>query len=73
MELQELDEDMDAVFKITDKNRQKLVIEVHDDDGNITRTNYSLAKLTLTERGEDPTAESNVVGTGKADFMKLKS
>lgn len=51
MGLQELDSDMDAVFKIDNKNVQELVIEVHDDDGNITIEKYGLSGLTLTDIG----------------------
>ena len=36
--LVELDEDMNAVFKITDKNTQKLVVQVSN--GTKTRTDY---------------------------------
>lgn len=47
MGLVDLDSDMDAVFKIEDKNRQSLIVEVYDDSGNVTRTSYSLKGLTL--------------------------
>ena len=46
MELEELDSDMDGVFKITDKDNQKLVIEVFNDE-QVTRFVYDLSGLTL--------------------------
>ena len=45
MELEELDSDMDGVFKITDKDNQKLVIEVFNDE-QVTRFVYDLSGLT---------------------------
>lgn len=42
---------MDAVFKIDNKNRQELVIEIHDDAGNITIEKYGLSGLTFTDIG----------------------
>lgn len=51
MELQELDSDMDAVFKIEDKDRQELVIQIHDGDGNFTIQKLSLSGLTLSDIG----------------------
>ena len=45
MDLQELDSDMDAVFKIEDKNRQKLVVRIHDSNGNFTIYTYDLSGL----------------------------
>ncbi len=46
----ELDEDMNAVFKITDKDEQKLVTEVKDGPtGNVTRTEYDLSELVCAE------------------------
>ena len=48
--LVELDEDMNAVFKITDKDEQVLVTEVKDGPtGNVTRTEYDLSELVLSE------------------------
>lgn len=51
MELQELDSDMDAVFKIADKDRQNLVVKVHDGDGNFTIYTYSLSGLKYEAAG----------------------
>ena len=45
MDLQELDEQKDAVFKIADKDRQQLVVKLHDASGNFTIYTYSLAGL----------------------------
>ena len=46
MAMQELDEDKDAVFKIADKKRQQLRVDVIG-DGKVTTTMYSLSGLTL--------------------------
>lgn len=43
--LVELDSDKDAVFKIADKDRQQLHVELFDASGNFTIYNYSLAGL----------------------------
>jgi len=45
--LVELDSDMNGVFKITDKNAQKFVVECYDKDNNKDRYEYSLKGLTL--------------------------
>ena len=48
--LVELDEDMNAVMKITDKDEQKFVTLVSDGPtGNATRTEYDLSELVLQE------------------------
>lgn len=48
--LVELDEDMNAVVKITDPEEQKFVTEVKDGPtGNVTRTEYDLSELVLSE------------------------
>lgn len=48
--LVELDEDMNAVCKITDKDVQKFVTEVKDGPtGNVTRTEYDLSELVCAE------------------------
>lgn len=48
--LVELDEDMNAVCKITDKDTQKFVTEVKDGPtGNVTRTEYDLSELVCAE------------------------
>ena len=46
MELQDLDSDLDAVFKITDKNNQKLRIVIYNNDKQ-TKYDYDLSGLTL--------------------------
>lgn len=46
MALQDLDADMDAVFKIADKNNQKLRVDVYKGDKSTT-TLYDLSGLTL--------------------------
>ena len=47
--LVELDEDMNAVMKITDKDEQVFVTEVADAaTGNKTRTEYDLSELVLS-------------------------
>lgn len=46
MDLQELDADLDAVFKITDKRRQRLRVDVIG-DGKRTSTLYDLSGLTF--------------------------
>lgn len=51
MELQELDSDMDAVFKIEDKQRQQLYVKIHDGDGNFTIYTYDLSGLTYETPG----------------------
>ena len=43
--LVELDSDKDAVFKIADKNRQQLHVELFDAAGNFTIYNYDLSGL----------------------------
>lgn len=46
--LQELDSDMDGVFKITDKNQQWFVVETSNADGtHVTHQTYDLSGLTL--------------------------
>lgn len=45
MDLQTLDADMDAVFKIDDRYRQYLVTQVFDDAGNFSIETYSLSGL----------------------------
>ena len=45
MEPQELDSDKDAVFKIADKNRQQLWVQLHDASGNFTIYTYDLSGL----------------------------
>ena len=50
MELQDLDADMDAVFKIADKKRQKLRIDVYSDE-KTTSTLYDLSGLTFEPAG----------------------
>lgn len=48
--LLELDEDMNGVWKITDKDEQKFVTLVSDGStGNATRTEYDLSDLVLSE------------------------
>ena len=47
MDLQELDSDKDAVFKISDKNRQNLRVDVLGADNKKTTTLYDLTGLTL--------------------------
>lgn len=43
-----LDNDLNGVFKVTDKNTQRFVVQVTDASGVATRR-YSLAGLTLAE------------------------
>lgn len=44
--LQTLGEDMNGVFKITDKNEQKFIVETYDINNNlISRKGYDLSKL----------------------------
>ena len=50
MELQDLDSDMDAVFKIADKKNQKLRVDVYN-DSKTTSTLYDLSGLTLETAG----------------------
>ena len=52
MPLQDLDADMDAVFKIDDKNRQSLKIVIYNDEQQ-TVQNVDLSGLTLLD--EQPT------------------
>lgn len=47
MGLVELDSDKDAVFKVADKNRQKLRVDVLGEDNKKTTTIYDLSELTL--------------------------
>lgn len=48
MDLQELDEDMNCVYKITDKDAQRFL--VRSSDGTVTRTDsYDLSELVLEE------------------------
>ena len=47
MGLVELDSDKDAVFKIADKNRQKLRVDVLGEDNKKTTTIYDLSGLAL--------------------------
>ena len=51
MGLQELDSDMDAVFKITDKNVQQLRVDVYNDTKK-TSFLYDLSGLTLEPNDE---------------------
>lgn len=41
------DPDMNGVFKVTDKDAQKFVIESRDAVGNVTRQEFDLSGLTL--------------------------
>ena len=45
MELQTLDADMDAVFKIQNKDTQRLFVKIFDGDGNFTIYTYDLNGL----------------------------
>lgn len=48
--LVELDEDMDGVFKVTDKDAQKLRVAATDASGlNRVTTDYDLSGLTLAD------------------------
>ena len=44
-----LDSDKNGAFKITDKDNQKVVVEVIDSAGDVTRVEYDLSGLTLEE------------------------
>lgn len=45
--LVELDSDMNGIFKITNKNQQKFVVESHLTDGSVYTELYDLSGLTL--------------------------
>lgn len=47
--LVELDADMDGVFKITDKDKQKFIVRCTDASGNVFDSVYDLSGLTLSE------------------------
>lgn len=48
-----LDEDMNGVFKITDKDTQKFVVESYDEDDNLLkRDEYDLTGLTCQSKTE---------------------
>lgn len=48
-----LDEDMNGVFKITDKDTQKFVVESYDEDDNLLkRDEYDLTGLTCEGKTE---------------------
>ena len=47
MELQELDEDMNGVFKITDKDTQTFRVEITLADGQVKTIDYDLSGITL--------------------------
>lgn len=45
------DPDMNGVFKVTDKNAQRFVVESRDADGNLTKQYFDLKGLTLEDDG----------------------
>ena len=49
MDLQELDSDMDAVFKIENKDTQRLYVKIFDGDGKFTIYTYDLNGLKYEE------------------------
>ena len=49
MPLQELDADMDSVFKVTDKDSQVVVVRCTDAQGNAFESIYDLSGLTLSD------------------------
>lgn len=49
MPLQELDADMDGVFKITDKDNQVFIVRATDADGNAFNSVWDLSGLTLSD------------------------
>ena len=49
MPLQELDADMDSVFKVTDKDAQVVVVRCTDAEGNAFESLYDLSGLTLSD------------------------